>query len=223
MHRAYQPLKPCTNKYLQKKWDQDNYEQHRSKVREARAVVDTKGASTPVQVQLKLKKHQLKEERLSIIERDNRLLSIKLLDIARSKGLMDHRNHYSERSLNGAKRRGELLLVTHENQAILQRISARQSEYRRHHWEEHWERVECCRDNISRYPHSVAPQRPKRSVRFMDFECENSRQSGQSSLTTGQDEKSAQHPARHMGNQTRRQVKGQHPPLPPLKGTVRQT
>lgn len=32
MHKSYQPLKPATNKYLQKKWDQTRYEEHRNKV-----------------------------------------------------------------------------------------------------------------------------------------------------------------------------------------------
>lgn len=32
MHRSYQPLKPVTNRYLQQRWDQNNYDNHRSKV-----------------------------------------------------------------------------------------------------------------------------------------------------------------------------------------------
>lgn len=32
MHRSYQPLKPVTNRYLQQRWDQNNYEDHRRKV-----------------------------------------------------------------------------------------------------------------------------------------------------------------------------------------------
>lgn len=32
MHRSYQPLKPVTNRYLQQRWDQNNYENHRRKV-----------------------------------------------------------------------------------------------------------------------------------------------------------------------------------------------
>lgn len=32
MHRSYQPLKPATNRYLQRRWDQNNYENHRTKV-----------------------------------------------------------------------------------------------------------------------------------------------------------------------------------------------
>lgn len=33
MHRSYQPLKPVTNRYLQQRWDQNHYENHRKKVR----------------------------------------------------------------------------------------------------------------------------------------------------------------------------------------------
>lgn len=32
MHRSYQPLKPATNRYLQQRWDQEDYENHRRKV-----------------------------------------------------------------------------------------------------------------------------------------------------------------------------------------------
>lgn len=37
---------------------------------------------------------QLQDERLSRIDRDNRLLASKLADIVHSKGLVDHRNQY---------------------------------------------------------------------------------------------------------------------------------
>lgn len=33
MHRSYQPLKPVTNRYLQRRWDQHDYDNHRKKVR----------------------------------------------------------------------------------------------------------------------------------------------------------------------------------------------
>ncbi|XP_036391448.1 uncharacterized protein si:ch211-284k5.2 [Megalops cyprinoides] len=185
MHRNYQPLKPSTNKYLQKRWDQTRYENHLSKVKSAKPIVDTKGISTPAHVQLKLKKLQLEEERLAIIERDNHLLSSKLAEIMRSKGLVDHRNDYPERSLHGEKRREELLLVTRQNQAILQRITARQSEYRRQVWEEDWDKVERMRDDIARYPRGVThQQRTKRKVKFRGSETESSsEESGQVSET----------------------------------------
>ncbi|XP_051548612.1 uncharacterized protein si:ch211-284k5.2 [Myxocyprinus asiaticus] len=167
MHKSYQPLKPATNKYLQQKWDQMQYEDHRSKVKGAKHVVDTRGIQTPAHIQLKLKKLQIQEERLAIVERDNNLLAGRLATITRSKGLVDHQNDYSEYSLNAEKRREELLQVTKENLAIYQRITARKSEYRRELWEEDWEKVERRRDDIARYPRGVTnKQKSKKSVKF---------------------------------------------------------
>ncbi|XP_039989945.1 uncharacterized protein CFAP97D2 [Xiphias gladius] len=171
MHRSYQPLKPVTNRYLQQRWDQSNYENHRRKVSYALPVVDTKGVRTPAHVQLKLKKLQLQDERLSIIDRDNRLLASKLADIVCSKGLVDHRNQYHLRSLNADRRREELLLVSRQNQAIYQRITSRQSEYRRQLWLDDWKRAERRRDDISQYPRGFADrQKPHRKVKFAAVE-----------------------------------------------------
>ncbi|KAE8295916.1 hypothetical protein D5F01_LYC04662 [Larimichthys crocea] len=167
MHRSYQPLKPVTNRYLQQRWDQNNYDNHRRKVTSALPVVDNKGSRTPAHVQLKLKKLQLQDERLSVIDRDNRLLASKLSDIVCSKGLVEHQNHYHLRSLNVNKRREELLLVSRQNQAIYQRITSRQSEYRRQLWLDDWERAERRRDDISRYPRGlVEKQKSLRKVKF---------------------------------------------------------
>ncbi|XP_074533545.1 sperm axonemal maintenance protein CFAP97D1 [Halichoeres trimaculatus] len=167
MHRSYQPLKPVTNRFLQQRWDQNDYDNHRRKVNTALPVVDNKGTKTPAHIQLKLKKIQLQDERLSIIDRDNRLLASKLAAIVRSQGLVDHHNHYHLRSLNADKRREELLLVSRQNQDIYHRITARQSEYRRQLWLDDWERTERRRDDISRYPPGLAQkQRSHRKVKF---------------------------------------------------------
>ncbi|KAL2094049.1 hypothetical protein ACEWY4_011361 [Coilia grayii] len=156
MHKAYQPLKPATNKYLQKKWDQTHYKEHRNKVKNAKPVVDTKGIETPSHVQLKLKKLQLQEEKLAIIERDNHLLSSRLANIMLSKGLIDHRNHsFEHSSLNTEKRRKKLLEVGCENRAMLQRITACESDYRRQRWEEDWKKIEHQRDDIAKYPRGL--------------------------------------------------------------------
>ncbi|XP_038561953.1 uncharacterized protein si:ch211-284k5.2 [Micropterus salmoides] len=171
MHRSYQPLKPVTNRYLQQRWDQNNYENHRRKVSLALPVVDNKGMRTPAHVQLKLKKLQLQDERLSVINRDNRLLASKLADIVCSQGLVDHQNQYHLRSLNADKRREELLLVSRQNQAIYQRITSRQSEYRRQLWLDDWERAERRRDDISRYSRGLADkQKSHKKVKFAAVE-----------------------------------------------------
>ncbi|XP_034541146.1 uncharacterized protein CFAP97D2 [Notolabrus celidotus] len=167
MHRSYQPLKPVTNRFLQQRWDQSDYDGHRRKVSTALPVVDNKGTKTPAHVQLNLKKLQLQDERLSVINRDNGLLASKLAAIVRSKGQVDHRNHYHLRSLNADRRREELLLVSRQNQAIYQRITARQSEYRRQVWLDDWERAERRLDDVSRYPRGIAQkQRSHRRVKF---------------------------------------------------------
>lgn len=40
---------------------------------------------------------QLQDERLSLIDRDNRLLASRLVDIVHSRGLVDHHNQYQLR------------------------------------------------------------------------------------------------------------------------------
>lgn len=61
-------------------------------------------------------------------------------------------------SLNASKRREELLLLGHQNHGIYQRITSRQSEYRRKLWLDEWERAEGRRCNVSRYPRWPADQ-----------------------------------------------------------------
>ncbi|XP_008286040.1 uncharacterized protein C17orf105 homolog [Stegastes partitus] len=172
MHRSYQPLKPVTNRYLQKRWDQNNYKNHRSKVNSALPVVDTMGIRTPVHIQLKLKKLQLQDERLSAIDRENRLLASNLARTFSSEGLVDHRNQYHLWSLNANKRKQELLLISHQNQAIYQRVRSRPSEYRRQVWLDDWERTERRLDDISRYPKGLADKQAlHRKVKFTTVEC----------------------------------------------------
>lgn len=55
-------------------------------------------------------------------------------------------------SLNKEKRQRELLRVTKENQAILQRITLRQPEYSAKRWADIWDEEQKFIDNISHYP-----------------------------------------------------------------------
>ncbi|XP_028286093.1 uncharacterized protein CFAP97D1 [Parambassis ranga] len=184
MHRSYQPLQPVTNRYLQQRWDQNVYKNHRSKVSSALPAVDTNGMRTPTHIQLKLKKLQLQDERLSIIDRDNSLLATKLANIVCSKGVVDNRNQYYMKSLNVNKRREELQLISHQNQAIYQRITSRQSEYRRQLWLNDWERTERQLNDISRYPRRLMDkQRFHRKVKFAAVEGSEQSSSYNSSNT----------------------------------------
>ncbi|XP_029460478.1 uncharacterized protein CFAP97D2 isoform X2 [Rhinatrema bivittatum] len=125
MHRAYQPILPCSNKYLQQKWDRTYYDEHKMK---------------------------LEEERLAVIERDNRLLLEKMSCIMRTKGRTDNKNDYEFKSLNKEKREQELLRVSRENHAILDRLMKCEPQYRVERWQEDWEKAEQYMDSIARYP-----------------------------------------------------------------------
>jgi len=152
MHKSYQSVLPCQSRILKARWDRKYYEEHQQKVRQAQPMVDTKAPTTYVHLHLKLKKLQLEEERIAVIERDNRILLEKMSEIMRTTGRVDHRNNYIHRSLNKEKRQRELLRVTRENQEILKRILAREPEYNHMQWQKEWEENETFMDNIGRYP-----------------------------------------------------------------------
>jgi E3 ubiquitin-protein ligase TRIP12 len=137
---------------LQQKWDNTYYNEHRRKVYSAKSMVDTKPPQTYVHMHLKLKKLQLEEEKMSTIERDNRILLEKMSHIMRTRGRVDNRNDYEYKSLNREKRQRELLRVTRENQQILNRITMREPEYSHRAWETDWRESEKLMDNIGRYP-----------------------------------------------------------------------
>ncbi|XP_067419740.1 uncharacterized protein CFAP97D2 isoform X1 [Emydura macquarii macquarii] len=153
MHRAYQPVLPCGNKYLQQKWDKTNYEEHKKRIKTAKPVVDTTPPLTYGHLHLKLKKLKLEKERLSVIERDNRLLLEKMSCIMRTKGQIDNRNYCEAKSLNREKREKELLRVSQENRAILKRITKCEPQYQIQRWHEDWQRAKKYMDNIAKYPH----------------------------------------------------------------------
>lgn len=177
MHKSYQSILPTHNKLLQKRWDNTYYDEHRRKVRTAAPMVDTKAPPTYMHLHLKLKKLQLEEERLATIERDNRILLEKMSYIMRTRGRVDNRNLYEYKSLNKEKRQRELLRVTKENQAILQRITLRQPEYSAKRWAEIWDEEQKFIDNISHYPKDWWTMKKERSTSKLDSRSQKKRSS----------------------------------------------
>eukprot|EP00794_Sanderia_malayensis_P011051 gene11051-12217_t len=152
MHRAYQPITPANNKLLKKRWDTTRFHFHRKKVCQAAAVIDNRPPKTYMHLHLKLKNLQIEEERLAEVERDNRILLEKMSYIMRTRGSVDNRNYYQHKSLNKTKRQRELLRLTHENQAILKRITSKEPHYNHREWEEDWTIKQRYMDNIAKYP-----------------------------------------------------------------------
>ncbi|KAL9963528.1 hypothetical protein ACROYT_G027043 [Oculina patagonica] len=199
MHRAYQPITPANNKLLKKRWDMSRYDTHRRKVQSAKAVIDNKPPQTYMHLHLKLKKLQVEEERLATIERDNRILLEKMSFVMRTRGRVDNRNDYEHKSLNKTKRQRELLRVTHENQAILKRITSKEPHYNHLQWEDEWQINETYMDNISKYPkdwyrqmtHKKKPKEEETSERAKSDKRRSSNQSDKS----GKEAKEKQEPS----------------------------
>ncbi|XP_071121154.1 sperm axonemal maintenance protein CFAP97D1-like [Mytilus edulis] len=154
MHRAYQPLTPANNIYLRKRWDQSHYDAHRKKVFAAKPVVDNKPPTTYMHLHIKLKKLQIEEERLTTVERDNRILLQKMAYIMKYGGSVDNMKHdYKKKSLNKTKRQRELLRITHENLAILKRITAKEPHLNHLRWIHENQINQQYLNNIAKFPH----------------------------------------------------------------------
>ncbi|XP_055958063.1 LOW QUALITY PROTEIN: uncharacterized protein CFAP97D2 [Patella vulgata] len=152
MHRSYNSILPTSNRLLQQKWDERIITKHRRKVKDVQSIVDTKAPPTYMHLHLKLKKFQLEEERLTTIERDNRILLEKMAYIMRTRGRVDNKNNYEYQSLNREKRQRELLRVAKDNQEILRRITSRQPEYSAKKWDQDWKKNQAFMNNISSFP-----------------------------------------------------------------------
>nr|XP_017195241.1 uncharacterized protein CFAP97D2 isoform X1 [Oryctolagus cuniculus] len=85
MYRAPRPLLPYAGEHLQRSWDKA-YQDHRRKVQNAQPLVDTRAPPTFCHLQLKVKRLKLEEERLSTIDRNNRLLLERVAHILKTRG-----------------------------------------------------------------------------------------------------------------------------------------
>ncbi|PAA83164.1 hypothetical protein BOX15_Mlig014779g2 [Macrostomum lignano] len=151
-HRYYYSVLPCQNRLLQMQYDEAAYKRHREELKRVKAMVDTKPPQTYIHLHLKPKKLQLEEERLAIIERDNRILLEKMSMIMRTGGRIDNVNNYMTKSLNRSKRQRELLRVTRENKAMMERILQKSMGPSELDWKKDWQMNLSYMDNISRFP-----------------------------------------------------------------------
>ncbi|XP_064603795.1 sperm axonemal maintenance protein CFAP97D1-like [Liolophura sinensis] len=155
MHRSYQPITPTNNIFLRKRWDQQRYQAHRDKVRKSVAVLDTHPPRTYMHLHVKLTKLQKEDNRLAIIERDNRILLEKMANIMQTYGGVDNKNNYKQKSLNRTQRQRELLRITHENIAILKRITTKEPHYCHLRYEADYKAHKQYLLNITRYPQNM--------------------------------------------------------------------
>ncbi|XP_066563708.1 uncharacterized protein cfap97d2 [Amia ocellicauda] len=212
-HRAYQPVLPCGNKYLQQKWDRADYDAHRRKVKSAKPTLNTTSPQSYGHMELKMKKLQLEVERLTIIQRDNNMLLGKISYIMRSTGRIDNRNDYEYKSLGREKRQQELLRITRENESILERISRCGPQYTSEKWREDWRRTEKLRESIARYPrswNSAGPNKtkPKSSKKTKEVQKDKERETD----LNGEREDGPDRPQERCATEVDRQEEGEGSP-----------
>lgn len=152
MYKAYQSTKPCANRYLQKKWDGSDYDKHLDSLSKIKASIDTTAPQTYMHMHLKPKKLQLEEERLAVIERDNRILLEKISNVMRTKGRVDNQNDYPFCSLNREKRQREMLRVVHENKQVIKRVLETEAEFNLPKLEREWQDTLKTMDMMAHYP-----------------------------------------------------------------------
>ncbi|XP_034971614.2 uncharacterized protein CFAP97D2 isoform X2 [Zootoca vivipara] len=175
MHRSYQPILPCGSKYLQQKWDKAAYEEHKRKIQTTKPVVDTSTPRTYGHLHLKLRKLKLEKDRLSIIERENRLLLEKMSCIMRTKGRTDNKNEYEAKSLNRERREREFRKVSQENHAILERIMNCKPRYTVQKWNEEWQKAENYMNSIARYPRGLCKLQDQKELKLKKTTAERDR------------------------------------------------
>jgi len=150
MHRSYRPPQPTHNKYLQKRWDSADYEEHRRRVNTARSSLDTNPPKTYSHLQSKLKKHQIDDDRRALRERDDRILRERITDYQQN-GKTNPSYKYSSKSLNEGRRTRESKRMTQENEEILSRIMTARSSYEQKDLHRDWQTNKHYMNQISVY------------------------------------------------------------------------
>lgn len=114
--------------------------------------IDNKAPKRRPHLRQNLKKKQMMEERFATIERENQLLLEKMSSIM-NKNCLDNKNSSLKyaHSMNKGRRKKELERITRENQAILNRIQAREPTYNHLKWKHDRQRNLRYLQNISEY------------------------------------------------------------------------
>ncbi|XP_075702347.1 sperm axonemal maintenance protein CFAP97D1 [Rhinoderma darwinii] len=126
------------NSILKKKWDSYHYQCHMSRVRTAKPEVDNKPPRIFLHHHVQMKRIQMEQERLTVIEKNNRLLMEKIAHIMCTRGALDNWNNCHLGSLNSSKRNRDIVRITAENQAIHKRIQESKPNYDHKKWENEW-------------------------------------------------------------------------------------
>jgi hypothetical protein len=140
---------------------------HLQRLQSVKSSIDTRPPKQHLHLQKNLKKKQLVEEKFARIEHENQLLLQKMSSIMNSSTL-DNKNQSLQyaRSMNKQVRKQNLEKITRENQAILERIQAKEPVYSQVKWEQERQQQEQYLHNISAAEALAARQRPAVPIRL---------------------------------------------------------
>jgi hypothetical protein len=144
---------------------------HLKRLSSVKSSIDNKAPQKAPHLKKNLKKKQQMEDRFAVIERENQLLLEKMSYIMNTSSL-DNKNTSLKfaRSMNKQVRKANLEKITRENQAILERIQAKEPVYNHVKWEQDREQTVKYLRNISEYGDLPNERRPPAKLEPMDEE-----------------------------------------------------
>jgi len=145
---------PTSNKLISKKIHDRHMQIHQSKIQNMKSSISRQAPQTFSHLKSNKKKVQVQEDKLTEMERQNRILLDKLTHIMKTNN-HDGKNTAGPKSLNRDMRKRELVKITIENQAFLKRLQDQKSTYDRNLWEGDRKKHELYLKNICEYPFSL--------------------------------------------------------------------
>jgi hypothetical protein len=126
MHRAI----PVSSKILSKRWEENNQRIHAEKLKNIQGRVNTGSPAKFSHLRFKAKRDQILEDRLTEIERENRILLEKMSSIMSKR--QSKEGSLAVRSLNRTARKERMRRITLDNQALLKRLQEKSPCYNTH-------------------------------------------------------------------------------------------
>lgn len=144
---------PVSNKKLSKMWNEKNFNLHVDKLRNIKSRVDIRTPSQFSHLKFKAKNYMIQEQRITEIERENKILLDKMTHIATTQSAK--KLPKLSKSLNKEARKRKLVQIAIENQAMMRRIGQKKSNYNHGSWDVQRKKVEKMLVNICEYPYTL--------------------------------------------------------------------